>query len=105
MICCNTQSKSLVSGLAILACVFASSAKAELNAQERLDAIRQSLVDASLQTPTRVQTTTWIDSQGSLRESSSFKNGMEVKGVRVLAYDRDETGQAKAKLVKNSSTL
>ena len=98
MICCSTQSKSLVSGLAILACVFASSVKAELNAQERLDAIRQSLVDASLQTPTRVQTTTWIDSQGSLRESSSFKNGMEVKGVRVLAYDRDETGQAKARL-------
>jgi hypothetical protein len=47
MICCNTHSKSLVSGLAILACVFASSVKAELNAQERLDAIRQSLVDAS----------------------------------------------------------
>ena len=98
MFFCNTQSKSLVSGLAILACVFASSAKAELSAQERLDAIRQSLIDASLQTPTRVQTTTWIDSQGSLRESSSFKNGMEVKGVRVLAYDRDETGQPKARL-------
>ena len=95
---CNTQSKFLVSGLAILACVFASSAQAELSAQERLDAIRQSLIDASLQTPTRVQTTTWIDSQGSLRESSSFKNGMEVKGVRVLAYDRDETGQPKARL-------
>jgi len=71
MICCNTQSKSLVSGLAILACVFASSAKAELNAQERLDAIRQSLVDASLQTPTRVQTTTWIDSQGSINQALS----------------------------------
>lgn len=94
----NSRSKYLVSGLAILACVFATNAAAELTAQERLDAIRQGLIDASLQTPTRVQTTTWIDSQGSLRESSSFKNGMEVRGVRVLAYDRDETGQPKAKL-------
>lgn len=94
----NQPSKAVVSGLAILACVFATSALAELSPQERLDAIRQSLIDASLQTPTRVQTTTWIDSQGSLRESSSFKNGMEVRGIRVLAYDRDEAGQPKARL-------
>ena len=94
----NQHTKSLVFGLAILACVFAINASAELNPQERLDAIRQGLIDASLQTPTRVQTTTWIDSQGSLRESSSFKNGMEVRGVRVLAYDRDEAGQPKAHL-------
>jgi hypothetical protein len=69
-----------------------------LSAQERLDAIRQSLVEATLQTPTRVATTSWIDAQGSLRESSSFKNGMVVRGVRVLAYGRDETGQAKARV-------
>jgi hypothetical protein len=94
----NAHSKSLLNGLAILACFFATHAVAQLSAQERLDAIRQGLVDASLQTPTRVQTTTWIDSQGSLRESSSFQNGMEVRGVRVLSYDRDETGQPKAKL-------
>ena len=72
--------------------------QAPLSPQERLDAIRQSLVDASLQTPTRVMTTSWIDANGSLRESSSFKNGMEVRGVRVIAYDRDESGQAKARL-------
>jgi hypothetical protein len=72
--------------------------QAPLSAQERLDAIRQSLVDASLQTPTRVITTSWIDANGSLRESSSFKNGMEVRGVKVIAYDRDESGQVKARL-------
>ena len=71
---------------------------APLTAQERLDAIRQSLVDSSLQSPTRVMTTQWIDAQGSLRESSSFKNGMEVRGVRVMAYDRDDNGLPKAKL-------
>ena len=91
-------SKAFLSGLALGACVFSTHAAAELSAQERLDAIRQGLIDASLQTPTKVLTTTWIDSQGSLRESSSFKNGMEVRGVRVVAYDRDEAGQPKAKL-------
>ncbi len=78
--------------------VFAQGADAPLSAQERLDAIRQSLVEASLQTPTKVLTTSWIDANGSLRESSSFKNGMEVRGVRVLAYGRDEVGQPKARL-------
>ena len=78
--------------------------QAPLSAQERLDAIRQSLVDASLQTPTRVITTSWIDANGSLRESSSFKNGMEVRGVKVIAYDRDESGQVRARLQHPAST-
>ncbi|MBU3723249.1 MAG: hypothetical protein FGM19_10135, partial [Limnohabitans sp.] len=73
-------------------------AQAPLTAQERLDAIRQSLVDASLQTPTRVSTTTWVDPQGSLRENSRFQNNMDVRGVRVAGFERDETGQAKARL-------
>ena len=72
--------------------------QAPLTPQERLDAIRQSLVETSLQTPTRVSTTSWIDSQGSLRENSSFKNGLEVRGVKVLRFERDENGQAKATL-------
>lgn len=77
---------------------FAQGSDAPLSPQERLDAIRQSLVEASLQTPTKVMTTSWIDATGSLRESSSFKNGMEVRGVRVLSYSRDEAGQPKARL-------
>ncbi|MEY2946682.1 MAG: hypothetical protein RL084_79 [Pseudomonadota bacterium] len=75
-----------------------ASRDAPLSAQERLEAIRMGLMEATLQTPTKVTTTSWIDAQGSLRESSSFKNGMVVKGVRVLAYGRDEAGQAKASL-------
>ena len=73
-------------------------AQAPLTAQERLDAIRQSLVDASLKTSTRVSSTTWLDRQGSLRENSSFKNNLEVTGVRVIGFERDETGTAKARL-------
>ena len=71
--------------------------QAPLNAQERLDAIRQSLIDASLQGPTKVSTTTWVDPQGSLRENSTFKNNLDVSGVKVLGFERDENGQAKAR--------
>ena len=73
-------------------------AQGPLTAQERLDAIRQSLVDASLKTPTRVSTTTWVDRQGSLRENSTFKNNLEVTGVHVVGFERDESGTAKARL-------
>ena len=75
-----------------------SKTNAPLTAQERLDAIRHSLVEASLQTPTKVLSTSWLDSKGSLRETSSFKNGMQVNSLRVLSYDRDEAGQPKAQL-------
>jgi len=71
---------------------------APLTAQERLDAIRHSLVEASLQTPTKVLSTSWLDNNGSLRETSSFKNGMQVNSLRVLSYDRDAAGQPKAQL-------
>ena len=59
--------------------------KAPLNAQERLEAIRHSLVEASLQTPTKVLSTSWLDNNGSLRETSSFKNGMQVIQAERLA--------------------
>jgi len=74
-----------------------------LTPQERLDAIRQSLVESSLQTPTKVTTTQWIDGQGSLREASSFKNGMEVRGVRIVSYDKDDQGNPRAKLLYPST--
>ena len=73
-------------------------AQAPLTAQERLDAIRQSLVDASLQTPTRVSTTTWLDPQGSLRENTRFQNNLDIRGVKVAAFERDLAGQPKARL-------
>ncbi len=69
-----------------------------LTAQERLDAIRHSLVETALQGATQVKTTLWLDAQGQLHDSSSFRSGMEVRGVRVLSYSRDSAGQAKAQL-------
>lgn len=67
-----------------------------LTAEERLEAIRQSLVQRSLEGPTQVRSTQWVDGNGALRESNSFVTGMEVRGVRILAYGRDMDKQPTA---------
>lgn len=77
---------------------------APLTPQERLEAIRLALVEASLQTPTKVFSTSWIDPNNSLREASSFKNNMQVESLRVMAYGRDESGQPKARLQYEDSS-
>jgi len=59
------------------------------SAEERLEAIRQSLVQRSMQGPTEVKTAAFIDGSGVLREASSFVTGMEVRGIRVLSYGRE----------------
>lgn len=66
--------------------------------EERLEAIRQGLVQAALEGATRVESLAWIDGQGVLREGSSFRSGMDVRGVQVLNYVRDTSGQAQARL-------
>jgi len=77
------------------ASVCAQNASPVLTAQERLDAIRHSLVETALQGATQVKTTLWLDAQGQLHDSSSFRSGMEVRGVRVMSYSRDSAGKPK----------
>ena len=69
-----------------------------LSMDEKLVAIRKSLVETALEGPTKVTATQWIDTQGVLRESSSFHSGVEVRGVRVVGYTTDNQGEASAKL-------
>ena len=77
---------------------WAQTAKVSLTAQERLDAIRHSLVETALQGATQVRSTQWLDQQGQLRDASSFRSGMEVRGVQVQSYSRDSTGNPQAQL-------
>ena len=74
-----------------------------LSPEEKLAAIRKSLVQAALEGPTQVSTTQWIDGNGALQELSSFRSGMKVRGVRVLAYGADAQGEPTAKLQWQSS--
>lgn len=75
---------------------FMANAQSSLSLDEKLAALRQGFVKAAIEGPTKVQSTVWIDSNGSLQESSSFRTGMEVRGVKVLSYARDERGQPTA---------
>lgn len=59
-----------------------------LRAEEKLQAIRQSLVQVALDGPTEVRATSWVDGRGVLHDSSSFVSGAVVRGVRVLAYNK-----------------
>lgn len=69
-----------------------------LTAEERLAAIRKGLVQAALDGPTHVSATQWIDANGALRESSAFRAGMKVRGVRVVGYEADAQGDPLARL-------
>jgi hypothetical protein len=60
-----------------------------MSAEDRLEAIRQSLVQRAMEGPTEVRSAAFIDGSGVLREASSFVTGMEVRGIRVMAYGRD----------------
>lgn len=71
---------------------------ADLTPEERLQAVRQGLTQQAMQGATQVHTAAWIDEQGALREVSSFRTGMQVRGVRVIAYSRDGQGQPQAQL-------
>lgn len=77
---------------------WAQSTGNSFSAEERLDAIRQGLVQAALEGATRVESLAWVDGQGVLREGSSFRSGMDVRGVQVVRYVRDNTGRPQAQL-------
>jgi hypothetical protein len=98
---CPESRSALASALLALTLGLAAScvsAQQALTQEEKLSAIRQGLVQAAIEGPTKVQSTVWIDAQGALQESSSFRTGMEVRGVRVLSYERDSQGQPTADL-------
>ena len=70
----------------------------ELSDNQKLDALRKALIDLSLEGPTEVRSSAWVDESGALREGSSFSNGMVVRGVRILAYGVDTQSQPFAQL-------
>jgi len=90
--CCIMFKRSSWYGLLLgvaLAGVSLSAQADPMSAEDRLEAIRQSLLQHSMKGPTEVRSAAFIDGSGVLREASSFVTGMEVRGIRVLAYGRD----------------
>jgi|GEM_PF-743996 len=54
--------------------------------EAHLAAIRQAILNATMDRPTRVISTAWVDPQGALHEAAHFHSEAKVSGVRVLAY-------------------
>lgn len=69
-----------------------------LSSEQQLQAIRQALLDATLDTPTQVYSSAWIDDRGALRESHEFHSQAQVRGVRVLSYLSDGQAEPQAKV-------
>lgn len=58
--------------------------------EAQLEAIRQAILQATIDRPTRVLSSAWIDDKGALHESAHFQSEAQVRGVRVLSYLQDE---------------
>ena len=54
--------------------------------EARLKAIREALVLAAAQGPTRVVADAWLDDKGALREDTRITSEVRVRGVRVRSY-------------------
>lgn len=70
---------------ALLAPIVAKAQRAT-DPESQLLAIRQALVDASLDKPTKVSTTAWIDEKGQLHQTSHFQTDAKIRGIKVLSY-------------------
>lgn len=58
--------------------------------ERQLQAIRQALLEATMDRPTRVISSAWVDGDGVLHESAHFHSQAEVQGVRILSYVQGE---------------
>ena len=69
----------------------AKSARTQTQKQHeaQLSAIRQAILQATIDRPTRVLSSAWIDDKGALHESDHFQSEAQVRGVRVLSYLED----------------
>lgn len=75
-----------------------SVAAADLSAQERLNAIRSAMVEAAMKSNTRVSATSWMESDGKLRELNRFSSEIKLRDLQVAEYTRDAGQQPQAEL-------
>ena len=66
-----------------------------IEADQRLEAIKQALIDLSLGSEVRLASSAYLDERGVLHESSLLTSQSRVRGVRVLSY-LEEAGLSSA---------
>jgi hypothetical protein len=60
--------------------------KAQQGYEAQLSDIRQAILEATIDRPTRVLSSAWVDEKGALHESAHFTSEAQVRGVRVMSY-------------------
>jgi hypothetical protein len=100
-----TFSRACLSSLVALtmAGVNFSARAADLSAQERLNAIRGAMVEAAMKSNTRVSATSWMESDGRLRELNRFSSEIKLRDLQVAQYVRDAGQQPQAELAVTNS--
>ena len=61
---------------------------AKANAEQKLEAVKQALVDMALDTDLRLDSAAFLDSLGMLHESSLLSTNSDISGLRVLDIKR-----------------
>ena len=71
---------------------------ADLSSEERLQAIRSAMVEAAMKSDTRVSSTSWMESDGQLRELNRFSSEVKLRDIQVAQYVRDAGQEPQAEL-------
>jgi hypothetical protein len=66
--------------------VISNSWATNLEAEQKLEAIKQSLIDLAVKSNLQLGSSAYLDSQGVLHESSIISSDADVRGIRVLSY-------------------
>ena len=72
--------------------------RGDLDAEARLESIKQALVDITLGSEIELSSAAYLDDSGVLRETSVMTTNAKVRGVRVLSYVKAAAGIAEAEL-------
>jgi len=90
---------------AVLGClgVNFSVTAADLSAEERLQAIRSAMVEVALKSNTRVSATSWMESNGELRELNRFSSEIKLRDLQLAKYVRDAGQEPQAELAMASA--
>ena len=55
------------------------------HSEQRIEALRNALINRAMQAPTRIKSSAWIDQSGRLQESTRITSDMKVRGIRLAA--------------------
>jgi hypothetical protein len=98
-------SRACRAGMLALCCLPSALLAAELTPEQRLQAIRQALVEAAMKSNTRVSATSWMDTNGALREYNRFSSEIKVRELQVTRYGRDEAQEPQAEVMAAAAAI